>query len=249
MTWTACPEPQHPTELPALTLAFNQLLQLLTSEDRAAVLAVCEMVPLTPLEVLCEAGEPTRHVFFPTEGSVSLMAQIAGPGSLQVGLVGSEGMVGVQQSLGVATAPLRAQVQDPGRAWRMRTADFEGQYQRSETLRRVLQHYIHVLMCQLAASAACLRSHLIGARLARWLLMCQDRAASDHFTVTHETLALVLGVRRVSVTRAAGQLQRDGIITYTRGRLCVSDRHGLEAAACSCYAADRKVYAELLSVA
>ncbi|MDB5849091.1 MAG: cyclic nucleotide-binding domain (cNMP-BD) protein [Rhodoferax sp.] len=242
-------QPQRPTELPALTFALNHLLDLLALQDRRLVLAACDLVPLTPLEVLCEVGQPTRHVFFPAEGSVSLMAPISGPGSLQVGLVGSEGMVGVQQLLGVKTVPLQARVQDAGRAWRMHTVDFELHFQRSAPLRRVLHHYVHVLMCQLAASAACLRSHLIGPRLARWLLMCQDRAASDHFTVTHETLALVLGVRRVSVTRAAGQLQRDGLITYSRGRLCVSDRHGLEAAACSCYAADRRVYADVLSPA
>ena len=109
-----------------------------------------------------------------------------------------------------------------------------------------MQRYLYVLMSQLASSAACLRFHLIGPRLARWLLMSQDRAHSDCFRVTHEFLAYMLGVRRVGITAAAGHLQRSGLIEYRRGHLTVLDRTGLEAAACSCYATDRKVYARLL---
>jgi CRP-like cAMP-binding protein len=155
--------------------------------------------------------------------------------------------VGVQLSLGVDTAPLLAQVQDAGRAWRLGAEPFALQCANSPALVQVLKHYVHVLMCQLASSVACLRSHLIGPRLARWLLMCQDRAASSSFSVTHETLAGVLGVRRVSVTRAAGLLQTGGFITYSRGKLCVTDRAGLEHAACSCYALDRQAYDALLA--
>jgi CRP-like cAMP-binding protein len=109
-----------------------------------------------------------------------------------------------------------------------------------------LHHYLYVLMSQLSASAGCTRFHLIGQRLARWLLMSQDRAQSDRFPVTHEFLATMLGVRRVGVTAAAGALQRRGLIRYHRGLLMVLDRPGLEAAACGCYAADRRVYAGLL---
>ena len=109
-----------------------------------------------------------------------------------------------------------------------------------------MQRYLYVLMSQLASSAACLRFHLIGPRLARWLLMSQDRAHNDRFRVTQEFLAYMLGVRRVGITTAAGELQRYGVIEYRRGHLTVLDRKGLEAAACSCYAADQKVYAKLL---
>ena len=229
-----------------MSLAHNQLLDLLPPEERARLLAACELVTLAPLEVLCRAGAPTGHVYFPVEGSVSLMTRTAGEGSLQVGLVGREGMVGVQVALGVNAAPLLAQVQDPGRAWRMGSEAFGLQCANSAALRQILKHYVHVLMCQLASSVACLRAHLVGPRLARWLLMCQDRAASSSFTVTHETLAHVLGVRRVSVTRAAGLLQTGGFITYSRGKLCVTDRPGLEHAACACYALDRQAYDAVL---
>jgi len=109
-----------------------------------------------------------------------------------------------------------------------------------------LNRYVYVLMSQLATSAGCLRFHLIGARLARWLLMTQDRAHADRFAMTHELLACMLGVRRVGITQAAGALQRDGLIAYHRGHVGVIDRAGLEAAACGCYAADREGYRERL---
>ena len=117
---------------------------------------------------------------------------------------------------------------------------------RSSALQRCLNRHLYVLMSQFAVSAACLRFHLIGPRLARWLLMTQDRASSDSFHVTQEFLSYLLGVRRVGITAAAGALQLAGLIEYRRGTLVVLNRRGLEAAACGCYAADRKSYAELL---
>jgi CRP-like cAMP-binding protein len=224
----------------------NHLIELLPRNDRRSLLALCEPVQLVMAEVLCEPGEPTRHVYFPINGFISLVAQIDGDAALEVGLVGREGMVGAQLVLGVPTVPLHAMVQGPGAAWRIATADFSGELVRSVALRRSLNRYIYVLMSQLAGSAACLRFHLIGPRLARWLLMSQDRAHSDSFHVTHEFLALMLGVRRVGITTAASALQRSGLIEYHRGDLTVLDRGGLEAMACGCYAADRRSYAELL---
>ena len=158
-------------------------------------------------------------------------------------MVGREGMLGAQLALGVATAPLRALVQGAGTAWRIGAGAFRRELARSPALQRSLDRYLYVLMAQLAASAACLRFHLIGPRLARWLLMSQDRAQADSFRVTHEFLAYMLGVRRVGITAAAGGLQRSGLIDYHRGELTVLDRAGLEAAACDCYAADCKAYA------
>ena len=224
----------------------NHLIELLPRKERLRLLAVCEPVQLVLSDVLSEPGKSTRHVYFPTDGFISLVALVDGSPSLEVGMVGREGMVGAQLVLGVVTSPLRALVQGSGAAWRIGTKAFRGELERSPALQRGLNRYLYVLMAQLAASAGCLRFHQISARLARWLLMTQDRAHADNFHVTHEFLAYMLGVRRVGVTTAASALQRSGLIEYHRGELTVLDRSGLEAAACGCYAADRKTYADLL---
>ena len=229
-----------------MTDVKNHLIELLPRADRLRLLEICEPVPLVLGNVLCEHGQHTNHVYFPSEGFISLIASIDGKPGLEVGMVGREGMLGAQLALGVVTAPLHALVLGTGSAWRIGTAAFRAELARSPALQRGLNRYIYVLMSQLSLSAACLRLHRICPRLARWLLMSQDRAHSDSFHVTHEFLAYMLGVRRVGVTTAAGALQRAGLITYRHGQLTVLDRSGLEAAACSCYAADCKAYAELL---
>jgi len=224
--------------------APNQLIERLPDADRARLLALCEPVPLAPGELLCEAATPTRHVYFPTAGFISLVAQVDAHPGLEVSMVGREGMLGAQLALGVAISPLRAQVQGAGASWRIAVAPFKRELARSTALRHQIDTYLCVLMAQMASSAGCLHFHLIGPRLARWLLMSHDRAEGDQFHVTHECLACMLGVRRVGVTVAAGDLQRRGLISYHRGALTVLDRSGLEAAACSCYAAGRQVYVE-----
>jgi CRP-like cAMP-binding protein len=224
--------------------AQNQLIERLPRADRARLLALCEPVQLVLSEVLCEADTPTRHLYFPTGGFISLVAQVDAHPGLEVGMVGREGMLGAQLALGVATSPLRALVQGAGASWRIAVAPFKRELARSTALRHQLDRYVHVLMAQMVSSAGCLHFHLIGPRLARWLLMSHDRAHRDHFHVTHEFLAYMLGVRRVGVTVAAGDLQRRGLITYHRGELTVLDRSGLEAAACSCYAASCQAYEE-----
>ena len=226
----------------------NHLIERLPRKDRLRLLAICEPVQLALSEVLCEPGTPTRHVYFPTEGFISLVALLDGSPGVEVGMVGREGMLGAQVALGVLTSPLHALVQGPGAAWRIGTGAFRKELAGSAALQRGLNHYLYVLMAQQAASAACLRFHLIGPRLARWLLMTQDRAHSDSFHVTQAFLDYMLGVRRVGVTAAAGALQRSGLIEYHRGDFRVLDRSGLEAAACGCYAAGRQSYAELLDV-
>ena len=224
----------------------NHLIELLPSADRARLLKVCEPVVLTLSEVLCEPGEVTRHVYFPTEGFISLVASASGSPGVEVGMVGREGMLGAQLVLGVDTSPLHALVQGQGTAWRIPARAFSGELRRSVSLKQHLHRYLYVLMAQQSASAACLRFHLTGQRLARWLLMCQDRADAASFHVTQEFLAYMLGMRRVGITAAAGALQKDGLIEYSRGQMTVLDRSGLEAAACNCYEADRHVYADLL---
>ena len=224
----------------------NHLIDLLPRKYRRQLLAICEPAHLELGSVLCEPGEPVRDVYFPIDGFISLLTMVDGKSAVEVGMVGREGMLGAPLALGVATAPLRGLVQGPGAAWRVGTRDFRRELANNPPLREGINRYLYVLMAQMAASAACLRYHLIGPRLARWLLMSRDRAHSDSFRVTHEFLAYMLGVRRVGVTAAAGALQRHGLITYHRGDLTVLDRRGLEAAACSCYATDRRAYIEQL---
>ncbi|MDP3355493.1 MAG: Crp/Fnr family transcriptional regulator, partial [Polaromonas sp.] len=220
--------------------------ELLPRSDRKRLLAACKPVQLVLSDVLCEPDKPTAHVYFPTDGFISLVTLVEGSPGVEVGMVGREGMLGAQLTLGVLDAPWRALVQGQGSAWRMSAAAFKRELAQSPALQRGIKHYLYVLMAQAAGSAGCLRFHLIGQRLARWLLMSQDRAHSDSFHVTHEFLAYMLGMRRVGVTAAASAMQKEGLIEYHRGELKVLDRAGLEAAACGCYAADRHTYAQLL---
>jgi CRP-like cAMP-binding protein len=224
----------------------NHLIERLPRRDRTGLLTVCEEVELVMAEVLCTGGTATRHAYFPTTGFISLITPIEGRPILEVGMVGREGMLGAQLVLGVRTTPLQALVQGAGTAWRVSSVQFSKQLRRSEALRNSLDRYVYVMMIQLASSAACLRYHQIGQRLARWLLMTQDRAYSDRFHVTHEFLAFMLGVRRAGVTTAAVALQRLGMIEYRRGQVTVTNRPRLEAAACSCYAADAKAYRQIM---
>ncbi len=231
-----------PSERSALP-AQNRLIAALPPVRRASLLALCEPVELKLSERLCEAGEATRYVYFPVDAFISLLAQIDEHPSLEMGMVGREGMLGLQLILGVNRAPLGALVQGEGRAWRLGAAAFRTELLRSLPLRLLLQRYLYVRLAQLASAAGCLRFHQIGPRLARWLLMSQDRAGHAQLAVTQEFLAFMLGVRRVGVTQAAGAMQRSGLIRYHRGLLTVLDRAGLEAAACSCYARDQSHYA------
>ena len=222
----------------------NQLLARLPKAARARLDAIGEVVELNLSETLGEADSPTSHVHFPLEGFISLLAQVDKEHAVEVGMVGREGMLGVQLALGVASEPLKLIVQGAGRAFRIDARSFQGELVASPALRALIDKYIYVLLSQHARSAACLRFHMIEQRLARWLLMSQDRAASDQFRLTQEFLAYMLGVRRVGVTVAAGSLQRQQLISYERGEMTIVDRAGLERAACSCYASDRMVYAE-----
>ncbi|MDP3355686.1 MAG: Crp/Fnr family transcriptional regulator, partial [Polaromonas sp.] len=159
----------------------NHLIELLPRSDRKRLLAACKPVQLVLSDVLGEPGQPTPDVYFPTDGFISLVTLVEGSPGVEVGMVGREGMLGAQLALGVTKAPWRALVQGEGAAWRMSSAAFKRELAQRPALQRGIIHYFYVLMAQAAGSAGCLRFHLIGQRLARWLLMSQDRAHSDSF--------------------------------------------------------------------
>lgn len=225
--------------------ATNLLLDTLLKEDREQLLVNCEHMELNIGEVLYRAGDIVPHVYFPTGGFISLVAPIDST-NLEVGLVGNEGMLGITLLLGVDTAPFTALVQGAGSALRISTSSFLRILEQSPELHRVLKRYLYVTMSQLAQTAACTRFHLVEGRLARWLLMSQDRAHSDHFHITHIFLAYMLGVRRVGITKAANSLQQQKFISYQRGEITVLDRAGLEAVSCGCYRADKEIYERVM---
>jgi CRP-like cAMP-binding protein len=213
----------------------NRLISSFTRSERSRIVDSCVEVPLLFGETLQEPDRPIQHAYFPTEGYISLITPSGGAESLEVGLIGDEGVLGATLLLGVAISPLQGLVQGSGSALRIRGADLKKVLKKCPGGTRKLQAYLFVLMAQIAQTASCNRFHRIDARLARWILMTQDRARRDEFRITHHFLAKMLGVRRAGVTEAAGAFQGRKLIHYTRGVMRVLNRRALESVACPCY--------------
>ncbi|MES2757008.1 MAG: Crp/Fnr family transcriptional regulator [Pseudomonadota bacterium] len=213
----------------------NWLLGALPDNDFARLAPMLEQVQIDVGDVLCEPGDPITHIYFPHDSLVSLLGVAEGRMTLEVGLVGREGMLGATVALGHELAQVRAVVQRAGKASRMDSAQFRTEFARNPSLQRVLYRYTDTLLAQAVQIAVCSRFHVLEARLARSLLITRDRLQSDKFHLTHEFLAHALGVRRVGVTKAASALQQQGLIIYSRGNIEILDLAGLAAASCKCY--------------
>lgn len=224
----------------------NRLLAALAGPDRQRLFADCERVELCSAEVICGSGEWIRHVYFPTDGIISLVTALRDGSRLEVGSIGHEGMLGSSLILGVNTSAQHAIVQRSGTAWRLGAAVFQRHLRKNVALRRRLNCYMYVLMGQLAQTTACSHYHQVRARLARRLLMNRDQVRGNQFHVTQEFLAHMLGVRRVGITNAANSLREEGLIDYRRGAITILDGPALELASCACYRGANDMYERAL---
>jgi len=213
----------------------NRLLAALPRRELKILLAYLSPVRLTYGEVLSEPGEKIRYVYFPNDCIVSLLTTVARHQSLEVGMVGPEGMIGISLALGVSVSPVRALVQGSGTALRMTAANFISALRNSPPLQKELYRFTFAKLSQARQTAACNSFHAVDARLARWLLMTSDRMRSDQFLLTQAFLADMLGVRRAAVSAASSDLQRRNLISYSRGTIGIIDRKGVKALSCECY--------------
>lgn len=214
----------------------NTILLGLPNHECATLFSKLEFVPLPVRTVLNEAGEAIQFAFFMNDGLASILSMTADGKSVEVGLCGSEGFVGIPLTVGFSTAPTRVIIQVAGSGFRVSAKNLALALRECPKLARGLQRAALELTLQSSQVAACNRLHGVDARLARWLLMSQDRLGGELIPLTQEFLAHMLGTRRASVTVAAGMLQRAGLITYTRGSVKIQNRAQLEEAACECYA-------------
>lgn len=221
------------TELPITV--DNRLLAALPLEDYRRMAPKLEKVELKYEENIYQKNEEIRYVYFPSSGIISLLTSVEDNLTLEVGLIGKEGMVGLALFLGVNLSNICAVVQGIGSALRMTAADFLSECENGGALPRILQRFTHSRLTQVSQSAACYRFHPIEARLARWLLMTSDRMETEEFQITQEFLSNMLGVRREAVNKAAVALQQQKFISYSRGHISIISHQGLEKTTCLCY--------------
>lgn len=214
----------------------NHLLNALPVADFERLQPHLKLVPVELGAALYEPDIEMRYLYFPTNSIVSLLYVMADGASAEIAVVGNEGVVGVALFMGGATTPSRAVVQSAGHALRLPSQVLKDEFIRGGAMQHLLLRYTQALLTQMAQTAVCNRHHSLDQQLCRWLLMSLDRLQANELIMTQELIANMLGVRREGVTEAAGQLQKAGLIRYSRGRITVLDRPGLEARTCECYA-------------
>lgn len=224
------------------TQQANRVLASIPARDYQRLQVNLAPVRLKFGEVLYEPGKAIKYVYFPTDCLISLLTTVDKRRSLEVGMVGNEGMAGMPFILGIGVSGVRAIVQGGGGALRMASAPFRVEFDRNAALQEALYRYTYALMAQISQTAACNRFHDSEARLARWLLMTRDRVGSDTFPLTHKFLAHMLGLRREGVSEAANALKRRNLIDYSRGNMQIMDVRGLKKASCSCYQTVKTVF-------
>ncbi len=233
------PTPHHPTQ--------NHLLAALPRAEFDRLAPHLELAPMALGAALYESGGRLQHVYFPTTSIVSLLYVLENGASAEIAIVGNEGILGIALFMGGETTPSRAVVQSAGYAYRLKAQVLKAEFNRAGPVMHLLLRYTQALITQMTQTAVCNRHHTVEQQLCRWLLLSLDRLPADSLTMTQELIANMLGVRREGVTEAAGKLQRAGLISYSRGRIEVLDRPGLEQAVCECYAVVKREYDRLLT--
>jgi CRP-like cAMP-binding protein len=224
----------------------NRLLAALPDTEFRTLLPQLEFVKLPLGEVLYESGKPIRHVYFPTSAIVSILYELKDGESAEIAIVGNEGIVGISLFMGGVSSPSRAVVQSAGTGFRVKADFFKAEFDRSLPLMHLLLRFTQAFIIQMSLTAVCNRHHSIDKQLCRWLLLSLDRLVGNELVMTQDLIANMLGVRREGVSLEALKLQKAGLITYTRGRITVIDRPGLEERSCECYSVVKKEYDRLL---
>ena len=224
----------------------NHLLAALPEADYARIQDFLEYVPMPLGQALYESGSHLQHVYFPTTSIVSLLYVLENGASAEIAVVGNEGVLGISLFMGGETTPSRAVVQSAGYGYRMRAIILKQEFNRAGAMMHLLLRYTQALITQMTQTAVCNRHHTIEQQLCRWLLLSLDRLSSDDLNMTQELIANMLGVRREGVTEAAGELQRAGLIEYSRGHIRVLDRPNLEKQVCECYQVVKAEFDRLL---
>jgi CRP-like cAMP-binding protein len=223
----------------------NRVLASLPEVELKRLAPHLSPVTLKTNRTLHDPGQTVDTVYFLEEGICSVVVTMESGNTVEVGIIGRDGFVGLPAVLGAGRSPNRAFMQIPGHGFSVKAKVLQEQFEASSELHLLLQRFVQAILVQTAQTAACNRVHELEERLARWLLMCHDRVQDDRINITHEFLAMMLGTRRTSVTVAAGMLHKAGLIAYSRGNVTIQSRKGLEQAACECHRIIREEYVRL----